>query len=784
MNEKKRKNYLLAAVVFIPSYLIVVLLTIHTMHIRMEMPYLDFFSSVWHGLLDLARHPLRMLPLAPGTGNAVLGVTLAIAASQAVLTIDAKLREHDDPDTVQGDARWLTELDDYNRRFTEPLGETSNDGPGNMIFSQDIYLSMEHPREVRRNLNALVIGGSGAGKSFNYVGPNLMQANCSFVVTDPSGGLLKSYGKFFERRGYKVKCLNLSHMERGNHYNPFRYIHSNKDVVTLVTTLVSNTTPPETKSSEPFWENSEKLLLIAIIAYLFNYTEKKCQNFSNVMRLLREAKINEFDAEKSTLDYIFEEIKALDPEGFAVKNYEEFKTGAAKTLQSILISVMVRLKAFDLEDVENLTDSDDIDLDMVGNEKTALFVILPTGEGPFNFLASMMYSQLFHRAYDYAENTAEFSQLVMDSDGQLVRCFRAETEEESEERKKEAESFLERAKHAAVRRNETTGLYDVVTEDGELVCFRGTKKAAKKALEGITEGGYVLANRDRSNDGLRLPVHLRLLLDEFANIGKIPEFEKKVATVRKYEISVAIILQSLSQLQNMYEKNWSELAGNCDTTLYLGGGADTVTAKWISELLGKETRIVMNVSYGRGGGSTSLNRQGVELLAPAQLRVLPDDECIVIPKSLYAYKGKKYMTPDHPRWEEVKKCGPYYWSREKARYFDEEAHRGEPAEEEELLPEELSPEEEEIRKEQNREYRQKAEECRGNLDAAGNRLISEPKPLDEMESPSAERLHTGGVVHGTIREAADTFEKNEIVWRDMEVVYYSAAPAERVSSSA
>ena len=424
MSEKKRKNYLLAALVFIPIYLFVIILTIHTMHIRMEMPYLDFFSAIREGALDIVRHPLRILPLAPGTGNAVLGVTLVIAASQAVLTIDAKLREHDDPDTVQGDARWLTELDDYNRRFTEPLGEASNDGQGNMIFSQDIYLSMEHPREVRRNLNALVIGGSGAGKSFNYVGPNLMQANCSFVVTDPSGGLLKSYGKFFERRGYKVKCLNLSHMERGNHYNPFRYIHSNKDVVTLVTTLVSNTTPPETKSSEPFWENSEKLLLIAIISYLFNYTEKECQNFSNVMRLLREAKINEFDAEKSTLDYIFEEVKALDPEGFAVKNYEEFKTGAAKTLQSILISVMVRLKAFDLEDVENLTDTDDIDLDMVGNEKTALFVILPTGEGPFNFLASMMYSQLFHRAYDYAENTAEFSQLVMDSGGQLTTTRR------------------------------------------------------------------------------------------------------------------------------------------------------------------------------------------------------------------------------------------------------------------------------------------------------------------------------------------------------------------------
>ena len=783
MNEKKRKHYLLAAVIFIAAYLFIVLLTIHTMHIRIEMPYLDFFSSVAQGALDIVRHPLRILPFAPGTGNAVLGVTLVIASSQAVLSIDAKLREHDDPDTVQGDARWMTELDDYNRKFTEPLGETSNDGQGNMIFSQDIYLSMEHPREVKRNLNALVIGGSGAGKSFNYVGPNLMQANCSFVVTDPSGGLLKSYGKFFERRGYKVKCLNLSHMERGNHYNPFRYIHSNKDVVTLVTTLVSNTTPPETKSSEPFWENSEKLLLIAIISYLFNYTERQCQNFSNVMRLLREAKINEFDAERSTLDYIFEEVKALDPEGFAVKNYEEFKTGAAKTLQSILISVMVRLKAFDLEDVENLTDTDDIDLDMVGNEKTALFVILPTGEGPFNFLASMMYSQLFHRAYDYAENTAEFSQLVMDGDGQLVRCFRAETQEESKERKKEAEAFLEKAKQAAIRRCETTGLYEVVTEDGELVCFRGTRKAARKALLSITEGGYVLANRDRSNDGLRLPVHLRLLLDEFANIGKIPEFEKKVATVRKYEISVAIILQSLSQLQNMYEKNWSELAGNCDTTLYLGGGADTVTAKWISELLGKETRIVMNVSYGRGGGSTSLNRQGVELLAPAQLRVLPDDECIVIPKSLYAYKGKKYMTPDHPRWEEVKKCGPYYWSRDKARYFEEEAHRGDPIEEEEPVPEAPMPEGEEIRAEQNRENRQRAEEYRSNLDAAGDPLIDGPKPLGETELAAPGSFSEGGGVRGTIREAADTFEKNEIIWREMAVVY-SSAPAESVSSSA
>ena len=783
MNGKKRKNYLLAALVFIPVYLFAVILTIHTMHIRMEMPYLDFFSSIREGALDIVRHPLRILPLAPGTGRAVFGLTLVIAASQAVLTIDAKLREHDNPDTVQGDARWLTELDEYNRRFTEPLGETSNDGQGNMIFSQDIYLSMEHPREVKRNLNALVIGGSGAGKSFNYVGPNLMQANCSFVVTDPSGGLLKSYGKFFERRGYKVKCLNLSHMERGNHYNPFRYIHSNKDVVTLVTTLVSNTTPPETRSSEPFWENSEKLLLIAIISYLFNYTETQCQNFSNVMRLLREAKINEFDAERSTLDYIFEEVKALDPEGFAVKNYEEFKTGAAKTLQSILISVMVRLKAFDLEDVENLTDTDDIDLDMVGNEKTALFVILPTGEGPFNFLASMMYSQLFHRAYDYAENTAEFSQLVMDGDGQLVRCFLAETEEESAERKKEAEAFLENAKRAAVRYNETTGLYDVVTGDGELVCFRGTKKAAGKALLSITDGGYVLANRERSNDGLRLPVHLRLLLDEFANIGKIPEFEKKVATVRKYEISVAIILQSLSQLQNMYEKNWSELAGNCDTTLYLGGGADTVTAKWISELLGKETRVVMNVSYGRGGGSTSLNRQGVELLAPAQLRVLPDDECIVIPKSLHAYKGKKYMTPDHPRWEEVKKSGPYYWSREKALYFDEAAHSGEPLKDEEPVPEELSPGEEAVMAEQNREMRLKAEEYESNMDAEGNPLIDMPLPLGEAGPASSGKLSAGVGMRGTIREAADTFEKNEILWRDMDVVY-SSAPAESFSSSA
>ena len=791
MDEKKKKAYIFLAKTFGAVYLLVIYITIHIKHVHMERPYLNLLELIEQGIIDTLRHPLRILPLPPGTGRTLILLTLLIGSVAALIILDTKLRKHDNPDTVQGDAQWLKTLGQYNKKFTEPFGETSHDGVNNMIFSQDIYMSMDN-QKIRRNMNVFVIGGSGAGKSFNFVGPNIMQANCSYIITDPSGGLYREYGNFLEYKGYRVKCFNLTHMDKGNHYNPFNYIYSDKDIEILVTTLISNTTPPDKQGGDPFWEKSETALLVALIAFLFHYADKESRNFTNVMRLLREADIDEYNSSsKSVLDYMFDDIEEQDPESFAVKQYKTFKMGAGKTLKGILISCAVRLQAFDLEDVAYLTDTDDIDLDSVGDVKTALFIILPTGEKTFNFLAAMMYSQLFQRTYDYCENTAEFSQLVMDGEEQLVKCFRAKTPDEAREKREIAEDFLERAKNGTVVYDRTNDLYEIMTSEDELVCYRGSEEEAFKALELIREGGHVVSNSTRSNHGQRLPVHTRLILDEFANIGKIPEFDQKVATIRKYELSVSIILQSLAQMQKMYKDDWSDIAGNCDTTLYLGGGADTVTAKWISELLGKQTRVVLNVSYGKSGGSTSLNRQGVELYAPAQLRTMPEDQCIVIPKSMYAYKGKKYKSLDHPNRKLVESLGPYYFSEEKMELLKqlneveepetakpEEQHGGEP----------VTPDEDERRKreEEDKAMRQHAQEMKENKDAEGAPIAGDPVPIGGADDEFANAVAVDAGKGKVLSENLETLERNEQIWKDADDldIIYASAKAESFSSSA
>ncbi len=629
-----------------------------------EMGMGELLAATWD---DILHHPFDFSGLPISAVGTYFMVVALLTLFGFLIYMDAIGKKHYATDRVQGDQKFLEDLDSYNRRFTDPIGKTTRDGPNNMILSQDLFLCMDN-QQIRRNLNVFCIGGSGAGKSFNLVGPNILQANTSFVITDPSGGLFKQYGYFLEYMGYKVKCFNLAHMNRGNHYNPFNYIHSNKDIEILVTTLISNTTPPDKKGGDPFWEKSETALLVALIAYLYNHSTKECQNFSNVMRLMRSADIDENDSSaKSPLDAVFEEIE--DPEDFALRQYKTFKMGAGKTLKGILISCSVRLQQFDLDEVADLTDTDDIDLDSVGDEKTALFVIIPTGDKTFSFLSSMMYSQLFQRMYEYSENTAEYSQLIIDSDKQVWKTFRAESPEDKKRARAEAESYFERAKHAVIRKNADYQWYEIITERGELVGYRGSEEEAKKALAKL-QGGKVISNSDQSNHGQRLPIHTRLLLDEFANTGKIPEFSEKVATVRKYEISCTIILQSLNQMKNLYKDDWETITGNCDNTLYLGGGADETTCEWISKLLGKETRTVMNANYSKSGGGISLNRTGVELYTPAQLRTMDENDCIVIPKSMYAYKGRKYRADKHPMRPLVnqleKERGAYFFQAQKA----------------------------------------------------------------------------------------------------------------------
>lgn len=711
----------------------------HFKHVVFEKPYLGFGEKFVLSFLDIFLHPLRIFPILPGTISTTFALSVVLMAVTAYLIVVRRMHEHDN-DAV-GPDKWMADeqLDNYNMRFTEPFGQVENDGKNNVIMAWDIRLSIDNER-TRRNLHTFLIGGSGSGKSFGIVGPNLMQCNTSYVVTDPSGGLYKQYGKFLEYRGYKVKCFNLSRMDKGNHYNPFRYIHGDKDAAVLVNTLITNTTPPEASKGEPFWEKAETALLTALVAYLHQYCAYSQQNFSNVMRLLRAAQISEDDnTRRSPLDAIFEEIRALDPESFAVKQYDDFRMGAGKTLQSILISCAVRLQAFDLWDVAELTKTDDIDLEAVGDEKTALFIITPTSDTTFNFLAAMMYSQLFQLTYDYCETTASFTQVVLDGEGQVVKTFRADNEVESRARAKEAQRWLESAKNASIVYQKDMGWYELVMANGETAAFRGSKKEAQEALD-LIKDGCVVANSERSNNGERLPIHVRMLLDEFANIGQIPRFENVVATSRKYDLSVVIILQSQAQIKKMYKYNWSDIAGNCDTLIYLGGGPDLETAEWMSKLLGKKANTVQNLSEGKGGGSTSYNRQGVELYSASQLRTMPEDECIVMVRGMPAYKGPKFPANKHKEWKLVKKLGAYYFSEEKTKYLYSLASHAEENMQHDAAQEEhgQAVENETITAAIDAEQeaaQQRAREYAANRDAEGDRLVSTPAPVPESSSP-------------------------------------------------
>ena len=714
---------------------------IHIEQVVFKRPYMGFREKLAQGFVDMLTHPFRIIPFRPGTFSAILSISAILISATAYLIVTRRMHKHDN--NAVGPDKWMADeqLDNYNLRFSEPFDKVENDGKNNVIMSWDIRLSLDNER-TRRNLHTFLIGGSGSGKSFGIVGPNLMQCNTSYCITDPSGGLYKQYGKFLEYRGYKVKCFNLSRMDKGNHYNPFRYIHGDTDAAILVNTLITNTTPPEAQKGEPFWEKAETALLTALVAYLHQYCAYNQQNFSNVMRLLRAAQISEDDnTRNSPLDTIFEEIRALDPESFAVKQYDDFRMGAGKTLQSILISCAVRLQAFDLWDVAELTKTDDIDLEAIGDEKTALFIITPTSNTTFNFLAAMMYSQLFQITYDYCETTAPYTQVVLDGEGQVVKTFRADNEIESAAKAKEAKKWLESAKKAEIVHRRDMKWYELMMDNGEMAAFRGSRKEAQKALD-LLQDGCVVANSKRSNNGQRLPVHVRMLLDEFANIGQIPRFENIVATSRKYELSVVIILQSQAQIKKMYKYNWSDIAGNCDTLIYLGGGADLETVEWMSKLLGKKANTVQNLSEGKGGGSTSYQRQGVELYSISQLRTMPEDECIVMVRGMAAYKGPKFPANKHKEWKLVKKLGAYYFSEEKTKYLynlaspaQEEPHEDIAQEEHgqavenEAIAAAISVEQEAAE--------QRAREYAANRDAEGDRLVSTPMPVPESSESSS-----------------------------------------------
>ena len=461
-----------------------------------------------------------------------------------------------------GSARWGTAEDI--KPYTDPVFEN------NIPLTQTERLTMNsRPKQPKyaRNKNILVIGGSGSGKTRFFVKPSLMQMHSSYVVTDPKGTVLIECGKLLQRGGYRIKVLNTINFKKSMKYNPFAYLRSEKDILKLVNTIIANTKGDGEKSGEDFWVKAEKLYYTALIGYIWYEAPDEEKNFTTLLEMINASEAREDDEDfQNPVDLMFERLEEKDPEHFAVKQYKKYKLAAGKTAKSILISCGARLAPFDIKELRELMETDEMELDTIGDRKTALFVIISDTDDTFNFVVSILYTQLFN-----------------------------------------------------------------------LLC-------------------------DKADDeyGGRLPVHVRCLLDEFANIGQIPKFEKLIATIRSREISASIILQSQSQLKAIYKDNADTIVGNCDTTLFLGGKEKT-TLKEISEILGKETIDSFNTSETRGRElSHGLNYQklGKQLMTEDEIAVMDGGKCILQLRGVRPFFSDKFDITKHPKYKYLSDADP------------------------------------------------------------------------------------------------------------------------------
>lgn len=456
-----------------------------------------------------------------------------------------------------GSARWGTPEDI--KPYIDPKLEN------NVLLTQTERLTMSsrpsNPKYAR-NKNILIIGGSGSGKTRFFVKPNLMQQHSSYVVTDPKGTVLLECGSMLKKGGYAIKVLNTINFSKSMHYNPLIYIRSEKDILKLVNTIIANTKGEGDKSGEDFWVKAEKLYYSALIGYIWYEAPEEEKNFITMLEMINASETREDDESfKNPVDILFDALEEKDPEHFAVKQYKKYKLAAGKTAKSILISCGARLSPFDIKELRELLSYDELELDTLGDRKTALFVIISDTDDTFNFVVAMMYTQMFNLLCDKADDV-----------------------------------------------------------------YNG-----------------------------RLPVHVRCLLDEFANIGQIPKFEKLIATIRSREISASIILQSQSQLKAIYKDNADTIVGNCDTTLFLGG-KEKSTLKEISEILGKETIDLYNTSENRGQQkSYGLNYQklGKELMSQDELAVMDGGKCILMLRGVRPFLSNKYDITTHKRYCEL-----------------------------------------------------------------------------------------------------------------------------------
>ena len=497
---------------------------------------------------------LHLVDLCVGAAGAVL-IRLVVYSKQKNAKKYRKGMEY-------GTARWGTAADI--KPFIDPVFDN------NVLLTATERLMMSNrPKDPKnaRNKNILVIGGSGSGKTRFFCKPNIMQLHSSYVITDPKGSLICEVGQLLQRAKYRIAVLNTINFSKSMHYNPFAYLRTEKDILKLVNTIIVNTKGEGAQSTEDFWVKAERLYYTALIGYIHYEAPEEEKNFITLLDLINASEAREDDETyQSPVDLLFSQLEEREPDHFAVKQYRKFKMAAGKTLKSILISCGARLAPFDIKELRDLMEYDELELDTLGDQKTALFVILSDTDSTFNFVAALMYSQLFN-----------------------------------------------------------------------LLC-------------------------DKADDfyGGRLPVHVRLILDEFANIGQIPNFDKLIATIRSREISASIILQSQSQLKTIYKDAADTIVGNCDSTLFLGG-KEKSTLKEISELLGKETIDLYNQSENRGSQVShglSYQKLGKELMTQDELAVMDGGKCIFMLRGVRPFLSDKYDLTRHPNYRYTADADP------------------------------------------------------------------------------------------------------------------------------
>ena len=552
MNTKTKKLLILN----IPYLILALLFTKVSQAWRLAAGY-EFASKVLtlpDGFVSAFENPLPSLH----SQDLVIGILFG-ASLRLVVYLKGKDAKKYRKGIEYGSARWGKSEDI--RPFVDPLFNN------NVILTQTESLTMssrpKNPKHAR-NKNVLIVGGSGSGKTRFWLKPNLMQCQSreypvSFVVTDPKGSIVVECGKMLLRNGYKLKILNTINFKKSMHYNPFAYLRSEKDILKLVTTLIANT-KGEGKTGDDFWVKAETLLYTALIGYIYFEAPENEQNFSTLIEFINASEVREDDEDyKNPVDLMFETLEKKDPQHFALRQYKKYKLAAGKTAKSILISCGARLAPFDIKELRELTAYDEMELDTLGDEKTALFIIISDTDDTFNFLVSMAYTQLFNLLCDKADDVY----------------------------------------------------------------------------------------------GGRLPVHVRCLIDEAANIGQIPKLEKLMATIRSREISACLVLQAQSQLKALYKDNADTIIGNCDSMIFLGGKEKT-TLKDLSETLGKETIDMFNTSDTRGSQrSYGLNYQklGKELMSMDELAVMDGGKCILQLRGVRPFLSEKYDITKHPQYK-------------------------------------------------------------------------------------------------------------------------------------